>query len=80
MATPSPPKSEHEKGEYNDAQYSHARDAHDAPPPFEANTVLEAEDASIINYKTLSWWYVHEPHNDPPCRYANWPIGKAASS
>lgn len=53
MADYTPPKSEQEKGVINDAPVYN-----DAPPAFDDTTVLETEDGNVINYKTLSWWYV----------------------
>lgn len=48
-----PPKSEQEKRAINDAPVYN-----DAPPAFDDTTVLENDDGDVINYKTLSWWYV----------------------
>lgn len=56
MSVPTPPKTDQEKGAYNDAPPT--SDYNDAPPAFDDTTVLEGEDGEIINYKTLSWWYV----------------------
>ena len=57
MSVPTHPKDQ-EKSTYNDA--SPKFDYNDAPPAFDDNTVLEGEsrDGDLIDYKTLSWWYV----------------------
>lgn len=56
MADPMAPKTEQEKDGINDPPVYN-----DAPPAFDDTTVLETEDGNVINYKTLSWWYVREP-------------------
>lgn len=53
MADPMATKSDQEKGNLNDPPVYN-----DAPPAFDDTTVLETEDGNVINYKTLSWWYV----------------------
>ena len=61
MTTTTTVSSEQQEKGPNYVPPSYAHD--DAPPAFDDTTVMDPEEAEVINYKTLSWWYVTETSN-----------------
>lgn len=57
MAATTPPITDKEKGgSINDAPATAIHN--DYPPGFDASQVMGGGEGEIIDYKTLTWWYV----------------------